>query len=257
MGRHLWRLVRPTFLVKMLRTRAASLYGWDVLSKGTFWPGPVIGRAAADEIRGAAAAGHEIGLHAWDHHAWQARVERMSAATIRDVLQRGFDRLQEIIGRAPVASAVPAWKCTDLVLEEKLRFPYVYNSDCRGDAIFQPLVDGRPLPQPQIPVTLPTYDEIVGRDGITDRSYNDSILSRVHPDRLNVYTVHAEVEGIARLPLFERLLEQARARGMTFVPLGILLPGSSHLPQSAIRPTTLAGREGWISWQAPGRVEAC
>src|SRR5262245_55394297 len=173
MGRHLWRLLRPTFFWKMLRSRAGKLYGWDILLRGTLWPGPVIGEKLADVIRATADAGHEIGLHAWDHHAWQAHIDSMSDEEIHSAISRGFDSLTRILGRPPDCSAVPGWRCHDRVLLVKSRFAFRYNSDCRGNEVFVPVVDERELPQPQIPVTLPTYDEAVGRDGVSGANYNE------------------------------------------------------------------------------------
>jgi undecaprenyl phosphate-alpha-L-ara4FN deformylase len=249
MGRHLWRLVRPAFLWKMVRTRATRLYGWDILLKGTLWSGPVIGRKLGHIIRAASEAGHEVGLHAWDHYAWQTHLETMDRDTIHRVLHQGVALLTDILGRPPTCSAAAAWKANDLVLLAKSHFPFAYNSDCRGDSVFYPVVHGTSLAQPQIPVTLPTYDEVIGHHGIVDRNYNDYLLALLHPGKLNVLTVHAEVEGCGRLDMFARFVEQALARGVSFVPLGALLVDAAPISAAALVAQTIHGRDGWVSCQ--------
>jgi undecaprenyl phosphate-alpha-L-ara4FN deformylase len=250
MGRHLWRLLRPAFLVKMLRSKASSLYGWDIVLKGTLWPGPVISKKTGWVIQAASKAGHEIGLHAWDHHEWQAHIDRMNDNKIYLSIKKGFDALAGTIGLPPACSAVPGWRCSNSVLMAKSKFPFRYNSDCRGENIFYPVVNGKPLSQPQIPTTLPTYDEVIGRDGITDAKYNDYMIPLFKPDRLNILTIHAEVEGIARLSMFEEFLRMAAANKIRFIPLGAFLTYDLKIGQAAIIKKTIEGREGWVSCQA-------
>jgi undecaprenyl phosphate-alpha-L-ara4FN deformylase len=250
MGRNLWRLLRPAFLKKMLRTKASSLYGWDILLKGTLWPGPLIGKRLEGIIRATAEAGHEIGLHAWDHYAWQAHIDTMDSEAIYDGLNKGVDLLSQILGKPPDCSAVPAWKSNDLALKEKCKFPFRYNSDCRGISIFRPLVNNKELPQPQIPVTLPTYDEVIGRNGVTNDNYNDYMFSLFDPAKLNVLTIHAEVECIAYLEMFEQFIKTSISRDISFVPLGVLLQECKEIKNSVIIKKEIPGREGWISYQA-------
>lgn len=249
MGRHLWRLLRPTFLLKMLRSKAASLYGWDILLRGTLWPGPTIGLRAAGAIRDAAADDHEIGFHAWDHHAWQARVDRMTTAQIGEVTARGIALLTEVSGAQPTSAAAPGWRCNDAVLRAQAAFPLTYTSDCRGESIFLPQVGSEVLTRPQIPVTLPTYDELIGRDGITDSNYNEHLLAQLRPGQLNVLTVHAEVEGISRSALFADFLDRAVRAGWRFVPLVSLLPAAAELPVAPVVEREIPGRDGVVACQ--------
>ncbi len=249
MGRHLWRLVRPRFMVKMLRSNAAGLYGWDILLRGTLWPGTIIGRRLGDCLRMAAGAGHEMGFHAWDHYTWQAQIERMSVEAIRAGLSRGVDLMTTVVGTPPTCSAAPGWRCTEAALLEKERFPFTFNSDCRGQTIFRPLVAGVRMNQPQVPVTLPTYDEVIGRNGIDAGRYNDYLLAQLRPDAPNILTIHAEAEGIACLDLFQQFVQKARALGHEFAPLGALLAPPLAVPDGRIAMGTIPGREGWVAVQ--------
>ncbi|MDP8247616.1 MAG: polysaccharide deacetylase family protein [Candidatus Tritonobacter lacicola] len=255
MGRHIWRLFRRDFLIKMLKSRAPSLYGWGILLRGTLWPGPLIWKVLQPHLRRAKVEGHEIGLHAWDHHRWQSRAGRMSVEEVAGELGRGMAALSEIAGNPPESFAAPGWKCTDALLRAEQSLGLRYASDCRGSTIFYPVVDGRRLCVPQVPVTLPTYDEVLGRKGITDKNYNDYILSIVKEDRLNVLTIHAEVEGMMRRELFEEFIRKALTSGITIVPLCFLLPGDlSAIPSGAIGRGSIPGREGWVAVQVQGRV---
>jgi len=248
MGRHLFRLLKPRFFMKMLRSRAASLYGWDVLVAGTAWPGKNIGAALGATLRDTEKAGHELGLHAWDHHRWQVSALTMDPRSLHDEVARGVDAFAAALGRRPDCSAAAGWVSNERVLEVKEHFHFRYNSDCRGRSIFVPTVHGRRL-APQIPVTLPTYDEVVGRGGVTNDNYNDWLLARIEPGAFNVLTVHAEVEGGACAAMFDSFLSACAARGIRPVPLRDLLAtvGDPQPDELALAP--IAAREGDVGWQ--------
>lgn len=252
MGRHLFRLFNLKFIAKMVRSSAPWLYGWDIVFKGVLWPGPQIGNKLDKTIAILKDDGHEIGLHAWDHHAWQTRIEKMDKTGVRNHLKKASDTLFEITGKRAVTSAVPGWRSTDTSLEVKEEFGFLYNSDCRGDSVFFPVVTGKELSVPQVPVTLPTYDEIIGRNGISRDSFNDRILSLLMPNRLNVLTIHAESEGGPCAGMFSEFLDKALHMGIMVIPLGKIIEYFPPNKCNTIIKSPFPGREGWVSVQKNG-----
>ncbi|MCH2161491.1 MAG: 4-deoxy-4-formamido-L-arabinose-phosphoundecaprenol deformylase [Phycisphaerales bacterium] len=248
MGRHLRRMLRPAFAMKMLKSGAASLYGWDILLRGTLWPGPIIGDRSASTIREIVQEGHEPGLHAWDHHRWQVGVETLGRQGMATELRRAWEMLSEITGREPITAASPGWRCTDEILELKEDWPFAFNSDCRGPAVpFRPEVSGRVLGQVQVPVDLPTYDECAGRHGVDDAGWNAMLLERIADDQPHVLTIHAESEGGVKARLFESFLDEAMSRGHRFLPLGEWLAEQAPAVPGGMDRGEIPGREGWVA----------
>ncbi|WNU99075.1 4-deoxy-4-formamido-L-arabinose-phosphoundecaprenol deformylase [Enterobacter sp. DTU_2021_1002640_1_SI_PRY_ASU_LCPMC_013] len=252
MGRHLWRLLKPAFLMKMLRSRAASLYGWDILLAGTAWPGRIIGAGNAGIIR-ETARDHEIGLHAWDHFSWQAFAGVWGEARLYDEISRGKQALEAIINQPVTCSAAAGWRADSRIIRIKESFGFRYNSDCRGSSPFRPCLSDGTTGTVQIPVTLPTWDEVVGRN-INAMDFNRYLMDLIQmEDKTHVYTIHAEVEGITIAERFDALLVEAEKEGIQFCSLGELLPRDSQtLSTGKVIRSEQPGREGWLGYQTEG-----
>lgn len=256
MGRHVRRMLRPAFAVKMLRSGAPSLYGWDIILRGTLWPGPVILRRLADTIGMPHREGHESGVHAWDHHRWQVGVDTLPDAALDAELSRATDALGSVLGEVPHTAAAPGWRFSERLLGLPASRGFRYRSDCRGDCSpFQPRMPAAAmhLHQPQVPVDLPTYDEGVGRGAGADAAWNERLLALIADGRPHVLTIHAESEGGSKAALFEDFLARAIAMGHAFEPLGEWLARHSAdpLPLGTLASGRVPGRDGWLCVRAP------
>ena len=57
----------------------------------------------------------------------------------------------------------------------------------------------------------------MGRPEYPDEKIAAHLFSLLRPDRLNVFTLHAEIEGMARRTIFRELLKLCRDAGVRFV----------------------------------------
>ncbi len=248
-GRAIRRLWRPSFLLKMLRTNPFRLYGLRTLLSGTLLPSFPIGESAPEILRAIVAEGHELGIHGYDHVRWQDCLEKMGAGEIESELSRSMAAYEGILGTRPTSSAAPDWRCTPSSLEIQEKFDFLYASDVRGFHPFLPVHEGLPFKTPQIPTTLATVDELIGRQ----EDINSFLLDSLR-EGLNVHTIHAEVEGRPYLALFERFLEQVCRKNLEVITLRevarrILERGLDKLPRLPVTRGSVPGRSGWIACQ--------
>lgn len=238
------------FLRKMLRSGAGSLYGFPTVVYGTLLPAPRIGERCVEPIRSVAAAGHETGVHAWDHVAWHDGLSRWPSEKVRDHVSRAHEEFQRILGVPARTSAAAGWTASAASLEAEAERGLLYTSNTRRGAPFFPRAGGRTFTTLDVPTTLPTLDETLAWDGFSTEEAQCDFF-RAAARGTQVHTVHTEVEGRSRRALFERILDAWIADGVRFVPLRELaeeaLSRRADVPVRDLATTALPGRGGTVA----------
>jgi peptidoglycan/xylan/chitin deacetylase (PgdA/CDA1 family) len=218
---------------------------------GVLKPGPHIGKRAGHVMREVAAAGHEVGIHCYDHVLWQDFVADKDLSWTQREMDKALAAFKEAVRMMPQTIGAAGWQINRFVigLEEQLGFSYA--SDIRGREPFLPTMEGQDSNCIQIPTTLPTLDEIIGSDGIDSSNCWETILERSREQLPcgHVYTLHAELEGMKLMPVMDKLLEQWKASGFEMVTLQQLYASLDHaaLPKKEIAWAEVDGRSGLLA----------
>jgi undecaprenyl phosphate-alpha-L-ara4FN deformylase len=258
-GRAMRRVFRKGFAQKVARTSVLKHYGLKTLLYGVLIPGPDIGKAAGAQMRAVHEAGFEVGLHTFDHVRWQDFVAKADAAWTRTEFERGMQAFERVFGFSPRSHAAAGWQINGHALELEREHGLAYASDTRGGAAFFPSVAGGTSSCPQIPTTLPTFDELLGHGGINESNIADEVfrlsVSAADPG-LQVFTLHAELEGMLLRGAFESLLVRWRAAGAVVTCMADIheLSMQRPVPTRAVVMGEIPGRSGTLAVQAPGAV---
>lgn len=251
-GRAVARAFRqPGFLKKMLRSRAPGLYPLSTMLRGTLLPAVPIVASQPDQLRAIEAAGHEVGVHGFDHVRWHDALGRLSLDEVRAELGRATRLFRDVLGRAPQGFAAPGWQCTATSLRVVDELGYRHRSDTRGRHPYRPSADGYVSSIPEVPTTLPTLDEVIGRAGRTPEELASAYQAWIQPEELNVHTIHTEIEGGPYLAQLDLLLSRVKNM-MPVRTLGEVvaeLPDVSLLSLSSVGPGTREGRGGTVACQ--------
>jgi peptidoglycan/xylan/chitin deacetylase (PgdA/CDA1 family) len=178
----------------------------------------------------------------------------MNARQIHDEVERARAEFRRVFGFDARTMGAAGWQANAKSLDAYDHAGFDYASDARGREPFFPRVAGQVFSTLQIPTTLPTLDELLGRREYPENRLIETYLKWLQPGRLNVMTVHAEIEGMAYLNWFRTFLDTLKAAGVEFVLMAdearACLARRDQIPINDLIAGEVDGRSGTLAVQA-------
>lgn len=252
-GRAIKRIFRPGFLKKVSRSSVISTYGIRTLLNGTVLPAPHIGKRNQQMMLQAHAAGHEVGIHCYDHIRWQDGLVHMTREQVFAEFEKARVEFQRIFGFPAATAGAAGWQANAYSLEAYDAAMLHYASDARGAFPFYPRVNGTTFKTIQIPTSLPTLDELLGRPEYPLETLTDFYLNRLVHDVTNTFTIHAEIEGMQYVEWFKAFLIRAKAANIAFVKIEDIAKAAlidpASIPVCELIQGEIEGRSGVMAVQ--------
>ena len=250
-GRAIKRVFRRGFVGKVRRTSVVQHYGLRTLMYGTVLPGPDIGRRGGDVMRAVRDAGHETGIHCYDHVRWQDGIAHADFDWTRREMIRACERYADILHEPPATHGAAGWQMNVHALRLTQRLKFDYCSDGRGYSPHLPVWRGELIRCPQFPTTLPTLDELIGVEGRSPEEAAAQLLgltATLPGAGSHVFTLHAELEGLRLLHVLDALVAGWLAQGYAVGPVRALYDAVElyALPRCEVGMGTVPGRTGTL-----------
>jgi len=245
----------PLILEKAFRTSVFEIYGFPTLFYGTILPAPNVVSGNEAMLLRIPQDGHELGIHAYDHFRWQDFLFKMDERSIGDELDKATDKFKSVVGAPPTSFASPGWQINEKASRALDGRNFLYTSNTRGTGVYFPRFGSYDSNTIEVPTTLPPLDELhIPRSEPQIAGTIDYYLERLNGEGLNVYTMHAEIEGAMALAFFEKFIDVLKRRGTSFKTLREIaehhLKEKNSIKRSSVVKGTVRGRSTPIALQS-------
>ncbi|MBK7686640.1 MAG: polysaccharide deacetylase family protein [Rhodocyclaceae bacterium] len=251
------RAVRQGFSHQAMRRAehesAIERYGFPTLLYGTVLPAPDISHRCTSILTETKAAGFETAVHGWNPQQWLGQINSANAIWTATQMQRAHQRYKEIFGDDAGGHGAAKWQMNVHALRLTQRLGYRWASDCRGTHPFVPVWNGEPIHCAQLPTSLPTFDELIGRDGHTAENVHQQLLKMTASTQSteHVFSLTADFARMKLNSTLNSLLVGWAEQGHEICSLDTLRNSLDFatLPRHELTFRTVAGRAGLLLTQ--------